>query len=40
VTVAAGTVNHIETGGIDGLHEQVAVCAHIHTMQTFNPAET
>jgi hypothetical protein len=40
VTVAAGAVNHIETGGIDGLHDQAGVCVHIHTMQTLRRAET
>ena len=40
VTVAAGALNHIKTGGIDGLHDQVGACVHIHTMQTLSPAET
>jgi hypothetical protein len=40
VTIAAGAVNHIETGGIDGLHGQAGVCVYIHTMQTLSRAET
>jgi hypothetical protein len=40
VTIAAGAVNHIETGGIDGLHGQAGVCVYIHTMQTLSSAET
>jgi hypothetical protein len=40
VAVDAGAVNHIETGRIDGLHDQIAVCVRIHTLQTLSPAET
>src|SRR6202034_4758756 len=38
VTVAAGAVNHIETGGIDGLYDKGVAFAHLHTVRRHNRA--